>query len=147
MDFVPWTVAHTGMCPLVGAPVAMLASSSVQMFVILPVKLLDITMKSILLHPLAAMKVAVCVVKRIRKNSQNAKKVSKFSKNTKKGTFGIFSTIILSLIIKKIEGGHFEAKIFFRKNGGAFSLARYCVLSGKTGKTFLVQFARPNGSI
>ena len=26
--------------------------------------------------------------------------------------------------------------------GGPFSLVRYCMLRGKTGKTFLVQFAR-----
>ena len=55
-------VAPTGICPLVGAPVARLASSSVHMFAILPVRLLDITMKSISLHPFAAMKVGVSVV-------------------------------------------------------------------------------------
>ena len=31
--------------------------------------------------------------------------------------------------------------------GGPFGLARYGMLRGKTGKTFLVQFARPNGAI
>ena len=30
--------------------------------------------------------------------------------------------------------------------GGPFGLARYGMLRGKTGKTFLVQFARPNGA-
>ena len=30
---------------------------------------------------------------------------------------------------------------------GPFGLARYGMLRGKTGKTFLVQFARPNGAI
>ena len=50
------------MCPLVSAPVARLASSSVLMFVILPVGLLDIIMKSNILHPFAAMKVGVYVV-------------------------------------------------------------------------------------
>ena len=29
---------------------------------------------------------------------------------------------------------------------GPFSLSRYGMLRGKTGKTFLVQFARPNGA-
>ena len=47
-------------------------------------------------------------------------------------------------------------KNFFRKKslavpkkmkGGAFGLARYGMLRGKTGKTFLVQFARPNSAI
>ena len=31
--------------------------------------------------------------------------------------------------------------------GGPFSLSRYCMIRGKRGKTFLVQFARPNDSI
>ena len=31
--------------------------------------------------------------------------------------------------------------------GGPFGLARYGMLRGETGKTFLVQFARPNGAI
>ena len=31
--------------------------------------------------------------------------------------------------------------------GGLFGLARYDMLRGKTGKTILVQFARPNGAI
>ena len=30
---------------------------------------------------------------------------------------------------------------------GLFSLARYGMLRGETGKTILVQFARPNGAI
>ena len=33
------------------------------------------------------------------------------------------------------------------ERGGPFGLARYGMLRGKTGKTFLVQFARPNGAI
>ena len=46
--------------------------------------------------------------------------------------------------------------IFFEKKsrsaeknerGGAFGLARYGMLRGKTGKIFLVQFARPNSAI
>ena len=30
--------------------------------------------------------------------------------------------------------------------GGLFGLARFGMLRGKTGKTFLVQFARPNSA-
>ena len=57
---------------------------------------------------------------------------------------------------KKLKGGPFGEKFFFRKKvsqcrkklkGGPFSLAQYGMLRGKTGKTFLVQFARPNGAI
>ena len=56
---------------------------------------------------------------------------------------------------QKIEGGHFGEKFFRKKvsqcrkklKGGPFGLARYGMLRGKTGKTFLVQFARPNGAI
>ena len=41
---------------------------------------------------------------------------------------------------QKIEGGPFGGK-------KSFGLARYGMLRGKTGKNFLVQFARPNGAI
>ena len=33
------------------------------------------------------------------------------------------------------------------QRGDPFGVARYGMLRGKTGKTFLVQFARPNGAI
>ena len=57
---------------------------------------------------------------------------------------------------QKNAGGTLWGKIFFRKKslavpkklkGGAFGLARYGMLRGKTGKTFLVQFARLNSAI
>ena len=70
-----------------------------------------------------------------------------------KGTLSDCST---SIIAKhhKIEGVPF-AEIFYEKSltmpkklkGGPFSLTQYCMLRWKTGKTFLVQFARPNGSV
>ena len=55
---------------------------------------------------------------------------------------------------QKIEGGPF-GEFFSEKvsqcgkklKGGPFGLARYCMSRGKTGKTFLVQFVRPNGAI
>ena len=56
---------------------------------------------------------------------------------------------------QKNAGGPFGEKFFFRKKslavpkkmkGGVFGLARYGLLRGKTGKTFLVQFARPNSA-
>ena len=59
-----------------------------------------------------------------------------------------------------MQGGPFEEKKFRKKipkkmsrsakknsKGGLFGLARYGMLRGKTGKTILVQFARPNGAI
>ena len=64
-----------------------------------------------------------------------------------------FSTSICKTS-KKMQGGPF-GKIFFRKKslavpkkmkGGVFGLARYGMLRGKRGKTFLVQFARPNSA-
>ena len=67
-----------------------------------------------------------------------------------------FSTSILSQNIKKMQGGPFEEKKFRKKylavpkknwKGGIFGLARYGMLRGKTGKTILAQFARPNGAI
>ena len=57
---------------------------------------------------------------------------------------------------QKIEGGPFLGKIFCRKKvaqcrkkleGGLLSISRYGMLRGKRGKTFVVQFARPNDSI
>ena len=55
---------------------------------------------------------------------------------------------------KQLKGGTLWG-FFFRKKsrsakklkGGPFGLARYGMLRGKTGKTFLVQFATPNGAI
>ena len=58
-----------------------------------------------------------------------------------------------------MQGGPFEEKNFEKKSekmsrsaeknwkGGLFGLARYDMLRGKTGKTILAQFARPNGAI
>ena len=56
---------------------------------------------------------------------------------------------------QKIEGGPFGEKKIPEKfsqcrkklEGGPFGLAGYGMLRGKTGKTFLVQFARPNSAI
>ena len=51
--------------------------------------------------------------------------------------------------------GTLWGKNFFRKKsrsakkneGGPFGLAQYGMLRGKTGKTFLIQFARSNSAI
>ena len=85
------------------------------------------------------------------------KKSHNAEKKLKRGTLWDFSTSILSQNIKKMQGGPFEEKIRrkkFRKkmsrsaekNERVFGLARYGMLRGKTGKTFLVQFARPNSA-
>ena len=80
--------------------------------------------------------------------SHNAEKL-------KGGTLCGFSTSILSQNIKKKCRWHFGEKFFSKKKsrsaekkwkGGVFGLARYGMLRGKTGKTFLVQFARPNSA-
>ena len=72
----------------------------------------------------------------------------------KGGTLWDFPTSILSQNSKKIEGGPFGEKISEKsrsaeKNwkGGPFGLPGYGMVRGKTGKTFLVQFARPNSAI
>ena len=83
------------------------------------------------------------------------KKSHKAEKKQKGGTLWDFSTSILSQNSKKNEGGPFGEKVFPKKilqcrkklKGGPFGLARYGMLRGKTGKTFLVQFARQNGAI
>ena len=76
-------------------------------------------------------------------------------KKLKGWTFWGFSTSILSQNIKKLKGGPFGEKFFSGKSltmpkklkGGPFGLTRYGMLRGKTGKSFLVQFDRPNGAI
>ena len=87
-------------------------------------------------------------------------KISQCRKKLKGGTLWDFSTSILSQNIKKNAGGTLWEKKIRKKirkkmsrsaennwKGGLFGLARYGMLRGKTGKTFLVQFARPNGAI
>ena len=77
--------------------------------------------------------------------SHNAEKL-------KGGTLWGFPTSILTQNSKKIEGGTLWGKKFRKKvsqcrkklKGGPFGLARYGMLRAKT---FLVQFARPNGAI
>ena len=72
-------------------------------------------------------------------------------KKLKRGTLWDFSTSILSQNGKKIEGGaHWGKTISEKKSRCAEIIERgthYGMLRGKTGKTFLVQFARPNGEI
>ena len=84
------------------------------------------------------------------KRKKIRKKVSQCRK-TERGTLWGFFNIHSVAKHQKIEGG--PLGIFFPKKvsqcrkklkGG---LARYGMLRGKTGKTFLVQFARPNGAI
>ena len=51
---------------------------------------------------------------------------------------------------QKNEGGKFlfsEKNLSAEKKLKVFGLAWYGMSRGKTGKTFLVQFARPNGAI
>ena len=78
------------------------------------------------------------------------KKSHNAEKKLKGGTLWDFLTSILSQNIKKMQGGPFGEKISLavpkKMKGGVFGLARYGMLRGKTGKTFLVQFARPNSA-
>ena len=72
----------------------------------------------------------------------------------KRGTLSDFLTSIVAKH-QKLKGRPFGGHFYFEKSltmskklkGGPFSLARYCMLRGKLGKPFLVQFARRNGSI
>ena len=81
------------------------------------------------------------------KKSHNAEKL-------KAETLWGFPTSILTQNSKKIQDRPFGEKnsekslaVPKKLKGGTFGLARYGMLRGKTGKTFLVQFARPNGAI
>ena len=76
-------------------------------------------------------------------------------KKTERGDPLGFSNIHSDAKHQKIEGGPLGEKRFSKKvsqcqkklKGGPFGLARYGLLRGKTGKTFLVQLAKPNGAI
>ena len=74
-------------------------------------------------------------------------------KKTDRGALWDFSTSILPQNIKKLKGGPFGEKFVrkkvsqSRKKTERGTLSRYGMLHGKRGKTFLVQFARPNESI
>ena len=48
---------------------------------------------------------------------------------------------------KKFEKKMSRSAEKIERGGGLFGLARYGMLRGKTGKTILVQFARPNGAV
>ena len=85
------------------------------------------------------------------------KKSHNAEKKLKGGTLWDFSTSILSQNIKKMQGDPLRKKIpkkkipkkmsrSAEKNERVFGLARYGMLRGKLGKTFLVQFARPNSA-
>ena len=85
------------------------------------------------------------------KNFYFRKKISQCRKKLKGGTLWDFPTSILSQNSKKIEGGTLWGKNFRKKSlavpkknwkGGPFGLPGYGMVRGKTGKTFLVQFAR-----
>ena len=105
--------------------------------------------------PFGVFKHPICckISKKLRGGPFGEKK-SQIAEKLKGGTLWGFSTSILSQNIKELKGS-FGEKIFSRKKsrsaekrkGGPFGLARYSMLRGKTGKTFLVQFVRPNGAI
>ena len=88
------------------------------------------------------------LVKIFLKKSHNAKK-------TERGDPLGFSNIHSDENSKKMKGGLFREKKFRKKvsqcrkklKGGPFGLTRYGMLRGKTGKSFLVHFALPNGAI
>ena len=94
---------------------------------------------------------------RKQKFSFSGKNLTMPKKNWKGGPFGIFQHPFCRKTSKKCRGTlwgkKFRRKKFRKKmsrsaekNERVFGLARYGMLRGKTGKTFLVQFARPNSA-
>ena len=84
------------------------------------------------------------------------KKISKCRKKVNGGPIGIFQHPFCRKTAKKMKGDPLGKQIFRKKvsqcrkkigRGGPFGLARYGMLRGKTGKTFLVHFARPTSAI
>ena len=90
------------------------------------------------------------ITQKMDKKSHNAEK------NWKGGPFGIFQHPFCRKTSKKCRGDPLGKNFIFRKKslavpkkkwkGGVFGLPRYGMVRGKTGKTFLVQFARPNSA-
>ena len=80
--------------------------------------------------------------------SHNAEKL-------KRGPFEVFQHPFCRKTAKQLTGGPFGEKSFPKKSlavpkkleGGPFGLPGYGMVRRKTGKTFLVQFARPNSAI
>ena len=76
-------------------------------------------------------------------------------KKLKWGPSGIFQHPFCRKTAKTLKGGPFGEKVSGKKSrsadknwkGGPFGLPGYGMVRGKTGKTFLVQFARPNSAI
>ena len=68
-------------------------------------------------------------------------------KKTERGTLWDFPTSILSQNSKKIEGGPVGEKFPEKKSRSAEKIGTGGMVRGKTGKTLLVQFARPNIAI
>ena len=90
------------------------------------------------------------------KNFYFRKKISQCRKKLKGGPFGIFQHPVCRKTAKKLKGDPLGEKIFPEKKsrsaeknwkGGSFGLPGDGMVRGKTGKTFLVQFARPNSAI
>ena len=87
--------------------------------------------------------------KKLEKKSHNAEKLNV-------GLFGVFQHPFCRKTAKKFKGGPFGEKKFPKKSltvpkkiekGDPSVSPRKGILRGKTGKTFLVQFATPNGAI
>ena len=84
-------------------------------------------------------------------STRKSRKQNSGPSGAKRGKLLKFSTFL-----SQLKGELFGEKTNFRKEsltlpknrkGGPFGLARYGILRGKTGKTFLLQFARSNGAI
>ena len=89
-----------------------------------------------------------------RKNKFSNKSLT-MPKNGKGDPLGFSNIHSVAKQQKKLKGDPLGKKISGKKSrsaekkleGGPFGLAGYGMLRGKTGKTFLVQFARPNSAI
>ena len=86
-----------------------------------------------------------------RKKFKKFRKKVSMPKNWKGGPLGVFQHPFCRKTSKNWrENIHFRKKNLSAEKklkGGPFGLVRYGMLRGKTGKTFLVQFAKPNGAI
>ena len=86
-----------------------------------------------------------------QKEYQTHEKPKRPNWGAKRGPFCISQHLLLQNI-QKSEGGPFGEKFrkkisVPKKTERGDSLSRYCMLRGKRGKTFLVQFAMPNDAI
>ena len=88
-------------------------------------------------------------MKKLKKKLFSGKNLTMPKKTERGDPLGFFNIHSVAKHQKNAGGpfGEKNSRSAEKIERGPFGVARYGMLRGKTGKTFLVQFARPNGAI